>query len=201
MFFFNKTFIQYKLKVSFFKKFNKIKSVYFYKYWRLKNKVKKKIKLKSFFKTFDLKKKLFFLLKENRSIVKDLFFHKFIKQKKLTKFFSNFKNSGINKILKMFEFSLFNITIQSHFVVFKKDVNYFIKNGFIFVNTVPVRNNFFILKIGDRVQVILNKNYYRYIRIFTKTIKNLSYKIRLKMRKNFLKKKDFFKQRSSNTPS
>lgn len=202
-FFFTKTFINFKLKVGFFKKFNKLRSFYFYKYWRL-NKKFKKIKLslkKNFSKNFDLKKKIFFLLKENRSIISNLFFSKFTRQKKITFFLSKFKHFSIKKIVKFFEFSLFNILIQSHLLIFKKDIDFFFKNGFIFVNGIVVFNKFFFLNVGDRVQISISNQYYFFFRNFSKVLKSFNYKIRLSMRKIFLKRKDFYKQKSNKTPA
>lgn len=191
------------MKVGFLKKFNKIKSIYFYKYWKLNKKFRFKNKLlsKNFSKTFDFKKKIFFILKENRSILKDLFFTKFFRQKKITKFINFFKHFPLKKIIRFFEFSLFNVLIQSHFLVFKKDVFFFLKNNLIFVNGSPVSNKFFFLNLGDRVQLILNNDYYLFFRNFNKILKSLSYKIRLSVRKLFLKKKDLYKQKPSRTPS
>ncbi len=202
-FFFNRLFINFKMKVGFLKKFNKIKSIYFYKYWKLNKKFRAKNKsfLKNFSKTFDLKKKIFFLLKENRSILKDLFFSKFIKQKKITKFVHIFKHFPIKKIIFFFEFSLFNILIQSHFLVFKKDVIFFLKNNLVFVNGRVVSNKFFFLGVGDRVQLVLNNEYYFFFRSFNKILKAFSYKIRLSVRKIFLKKKDLYKQKASRVPN
>lgn len=202
-FFFNKTFVNFKLKVGFLKKFNKLRSFYFYKYWRLNKKLKKnKVGLiKNFSKNFDLKKKIFFLLKENRSIISNLFFSKFTRQKKITSFLSKFRHFSIKKIIKFFEFSLFNILIQSHFLIFKVDVAYFLKNGFVFVNGQSVLNKFFLLSVGDRVQISLNNHYYLFFRNFNKILKAFNYKIRLSMRKIFLKRKDFYKQKSTRTPS
>jgi len=141
------------------------------------------------------------LLRENRSILSTLFFSKFTRQKKITKFISIFKHFSIKKIIQFFEFSLFNILIQSHFFIFKKDVIFFLKNGFVFVNGKPVLNKFFFLNIGDRVQITLNSDYYFFFRNFSKVLKSFNYKIRLSMRKIFLKKKDLYKQKSSRVPN
>ena len=201
-FFFNKTYINFKMRAGFLKKFNKIKSVYFYKYWKLGKKFRLKNKLlpKNFAKTFDLKKRLFFILKENRAILKDLFFTRFIRQKKITGFISFFKHFPLKKIIQFFEFSLFNILIQSHFLVFKKDILFFLKNGLIFVNGAPILNKFFSLSVGDRVQLILNNDYFLFFRNFNKILKSFNYKIRLSVRKLFLKKKDLYKQKTTRTP-
>jgi len=187
----------------FFKKNNKLKNIHFYKYSRVlkKFKLKAEIKNKNFFKSFDFKKKLFFFLKENRLLIKDLFFHKFVKQKTVTKFFFNLKKFNVNKLINFFEFSLFNIVIQSNFLIFKKDVLFFLKNDFIFVNGSCIKNNFYQIKVGDRVQIVLNKNYYFYLKNFNKILKNLTSKIKLNIRKNFSKKKDFYKQKSQRTPN
>ncbi len=111
-----------------------------------------------------------------------------------------FKHFSIKKLVFFFEFSLFNILIQSHFLVFKKDIFFFLKNNLVFVNGVVVSNKFFFLKIGDCVQLILNNEYYYYFRNFNKILKSFNYKIRLNVRKLFLKKKDLYKQKSSRAP-
>ncbi len=132
--------------------------------------------------------------------MKDLFFNKFVKQKKITKFLFNFKKFNVNKLLFYFEFSLFNIIIQSNFLILKKDIFFFIKSGFVFVNGFCIKNKFFQLNIGDRLQILLNKNYYVYLRNFNKLLKHLNNKIKLNIKKNFSKKKDFYKQKTQRTP-
>lgn len=129
-----------------------------------------------------------------------MFFNKFVKQKKITKFLFNFKKFNINKLLFYFEFSLFNVVMQSNFLILKKDVFFFINNGFVFVNGFCIKNKFFQLNIGDRLQILLNKNYYIYLRNFNKLLKHLNNKIKLNIKKNFSKKKDFYKQKSQRTP-
>jgi hypothetical protein len=85
--------------------------------------------------------------------------------------------------------------------VFKKDVIFFLKNNLVFVNGKVVSNKFFFLKVGDCVQLVLNNEYYFFFRSFNKILKAFSYKIRLSVRKIFLKKKDLYKQKASRVPS
>ena len=77
---------------------------------------------------------------------------------------------------------------------------FFIKSGFVFVNGFCIKNKFFQLNIGDRLQILLNKNYYIYLRNFNKLLKHLNNKIKLNIKKNFSKKKDFYKQKTQRTP-
>lgn len=131
----------------------------------------------------------------NRQVFKNIFFKKFTKQKKITKMLNyfgkkkNYINNNINKYL-------FLILLRSHFFFFINDVNFFIKNSYVVVNGLVVKNKFFEVKTGDCIQLINSKLYFDYIFKVYKYFKKKVSKIKFKRWKNFQKKKKtglFFK--------
>ena len=85
-----------------------------------------------------------------------------MKQNRITKFFSRFKHKTFLGKTLLFELSLFNIMVQTTFSFFKKDIYFFINNGFVFVNGFLCKNTFLTLKLGDRIQMTLSKQFYLY---------------------------------------
>jgi ribosomal protein S4 len=118
---------------------------------------------------------------ENYKLIKKLFFNKFAKNKKIMKFLKLNKTQPSNQLFVKLEFHLFNILLRSHLVFFLNDLFFFIKNNYIYVNGNIVNNPFFKINVGDRIQLIIFKNYYLFFKsnllIFYKNL----FKIKLKI--------------------
>lgn len=115
----------------------------------------------------------------NRKVIKFIFFKKHTKQKNITKFLINSAKKHNNFLDKMSNF-LFLILIQSHFFFFINDINYFLKNKFIYVNNKVTQNKFFELKVNDCVKLVTFNSYFDYLsnvyRFFNKKVLKIKYK-------------------------
>lgn len=83
---------------------------------------------------------------------------------------------------------------RSKFFYFFNDIFFFLKEKLVFVNNKLIINPFFILKIGDKIQIIFNKNFFYFFKfnivIFFKNLLKLKIKI-WNLNKNKL---NFYKQ-------
>ena len=115
----------------------------------------------------------------NRKIIKFVFFKKHTKQKKITKFLINVSKKN-NFFLDRISNFLFLIIIKSHFFFFLNDINYFIKNKFVYVNNKLVSNKFFEIKVNDCIKLITFNSYFDYIsniyKFFNKKKTKIKYK-------------------------
>lgn len=162
---------------------------------------KKKIKFKSNKKFWDIKKKFFSTILENHKFFKIYFKNKFLKKKKLLKFLKNRKSLELNKLYSSFELLLFNVLLRTQTLHFLNNIFFFIENGYIFVNGVCERNPFLKLKVGDRVQLVINSNFYIFYKInLLKYLKKLA-KIKFKVWKIHKIKFNFYKQLSKSSPN
>lgn len=114
------------------------------------------------YKVIDLKKKLCKILLSNKINFKQYFIY-------LEKFNRNFFkyvkfSKNWNKIvLILFDFvKIQNILIFSRFLTSFQDVNFFIKNSFIFKNRLPVSNKFIYCKKLDFIELLVFKDFYLY---------------------------------------
>lgn len=156
----------------------------------------KKKKKKNFFKLFDFKKKIRKYLLDNLQFFNFFFKTNFLKKQKTKKFIKKFNNIPTDKKFFYFEFFLFNILFRSKFFFFINDVFSFIFNGLIFINNKISYNPFINVNIGDKIQIILNKNFYIFFKLnIFFFLKNL-FKFKLKVWNLNKNKLDFYKQNS-----
>jgi hypothetical protein len=120
----------------------------------------------------------------NRKIIKFVFFKKHTKQKKITKFLINASKKN-NFFLDRISNFLFLILIQSHFFFFLNDINYFIKNKFIYVNNKFVSNKFFEIKVNDCIKLITFNSYFDYVSNIYKFFNKKKTKIKYKQWRGF----------------
>ncbi len=115
----------------------------------------------------------------NRSMIKLFFFKNHTKQTKITKFLVNICKKNNYFINRLSNF-IFFILLQSHFFFFINDINYFLKNNFIFVNSRVVINKFYEVKTNDCIKLIKFNSYFDYIsniyKFFKKKISKIKYK-------------------------
>jgi len=105
----------------------------------------------------------------------------------MNKFFKKISKTSNLNFLNMFEFSLKNILLNSHFFLNKNDIFFFIKNKYIFINNKVVYNINHEVNKGDLINICFNKFYYF---LYRKYINNLNF--------NVNKYSNFFK-RSNNS--
>ena len=120
----------------------------------------------------------------NRKIIKDIFFKRNTKQRKITKFLINISKKNNFFFTRMSNF-LFLILIQSHFFFFLNDINFFLKNKFIYVNNKIVSNKFFELKVNDSVKLVTFNSYFDYLSNIYKFFSKKKLKIKYKQWKNY----------------
>ena len=161
---------------------NLIKSRPYTKYINLKiyeknilnnnKKITKKIKIYSIKHHF-LKAKI-----KNIFLLKTFFFKKKLIKKKLDSFLNNIRTSKHSFYKNMNRILYINL-IRAHFFFFIFDVKFFIKQKFIFINGKTTSSPFYLLKLGDVIQVPLIKKYFKYQKstflYFKKKLKFLKY--------------------------
>ncbi len=137
----------------------------------LKNQVLKNQDLKNSFKSFSFHKTLLYnfkfnfnlALKSNTDLIKKFFLKKKILKKSLIKFFKKISKKSFI-VQNKFESILFLNLLKSHFFFFSYDTQFFLKKKFIYVNGFIQTNPFYILKIGDRIQLSISDQYFIYIK-------------------------------------
>ena len=166
-----------------------------YTFFKKSNNTNKKIKApinitKKFSRTFFI----------NRKIFESLLGFKSLRQLRFTRYFSNFFKKNPLKILYSFEFNIVNILIKSRFVFTKQGAISLLKSNFVFVNGFLVTNENTVLKVTDRVQLIISNNFFFYYRRCLSNLQSLKkktgYRVWLLTRFIF----NFYKQSMKNIP-
>ena len=152
--------------------------------FRVKNKNKFTKNKQTFNRMIDNNSKFLSIIMSNRKIIKFIFFKNSTKQKNITKFLVNASKKN-NYFLDRVSNFLFFILIQSHFFFFINDINFFLKNKFIFVNNKNVSNKFFELKVNDCIKLVSFNSYFDYISNIYKFFKKKKSKIKYKRWKSF----------------
>ena len=119
-----------------------------------------------------------------RFTFKKIFNLKFKYQYKLTKYFFNFNKILKTKIFYFTELTLKNILIKSKFINNECEVDFFIKNNYIYLNGFKCNNKELQVFVNDFIQLIINIKYY----ISYKWFINFFLKTKRTFRFNFLKK-------------
>jgi uncharacterized Zn-finger protein len=132
-------------------------------------------------KIFDLKKKFFKSTNENLTFLKFFFLKKFTRKKNIKRFILTNKNINTFNFYTNFELFLFNVLIRSNIVIFLNDSYDFIRAGFVFVNGFLIKNPYYKLGISDRVQLIVLKNYFYYLKTKLIFFARHLFKIKLKI--------------------
>lgn len=203
-----------KEKYTLEKKFDFLKKYsYFYRlrsklnntiFKKMHNSKRYKIKIKQLRirqKYINMGSRFFKLLLLNRKIIRRVFFLKFYKQKKITKFLTRYNKLQPKYFYRTFELMLFNVLLRSHFFFFYTDVMYFLENSYVFVNGVVVTNKYKQLLIGDRIQICFNSNYYLYVRQIKIYVNNCFKKMKKKLSRFYRPRKDLYKQKSNYFPA
>lgn len=101
---------------------------------------------------------------ENRKIFSFLFNRKNLRQKKFNQYYSNWLKKDYFDIILTFESSLKNILLRSKFAFTEAHCDFLLANKLVFVNGVVVMSKNFVMKTGDRIQLIISQYYYFYYR-------------------------------------
>ena len=153
---------------------NSIKSPKANNYKFVKSVFSKRKKIKPL---FNAKFKFQRVIYNNRLIFQHFFNFKKMRQHKFTKYFNSFFKSSFTKLILKLEFSLINILIRSKFVFSKENANILINKNIVFVNGYLCQTSNKSLNVGDRVQLLLTKNYYYYFRRFLSSAQQLKKKV------------------------
>lgn len=199
--------VYFKKRFGFFKKNNKINHFYLYKTNFLKNQSLSKfdsfeidLDSKNFNKFFDFKSSTFSVFFNNRKLLKKLFFLKNMRQKKTTKLFSKLIKSDFKSFVKFIEYSLYNILIKSKMCYTYSESIFLIKNGFVFVNGLLIKNPFFLLKNSDIIQITISDQFYEFFKINTDKKYKLVCLLKHIIWKNHRFLNNFYKQSYNRVP-
>jgi hypothetical protein len=162
----------------FFHKRDNFKKIIFKKLTFKKSIGKLKSKQKSN-KFIDNTSRFLSIIISNRNIIKSLFFKKHSKQKNITKFLINISKKNNYSFNRVSNF-LFLVLIQSHFFFFTNDINFFLKNRFIYVNNKFITNKFFEVKVNDCIKLVSFNSYYDYLKNIYKYFEKKKSKIKYK---------------------
>ena len=136
----------------------------------------------------------------NRKIFESLLGFKSLRQLRFTRYFSNFFKKTPLTVLYSLEFNIKNILIKSRFAFTNQGAINLLKSNFVFVNGVLVNNENIILKVTDRLQLIISKNFFFYYRRCLSNLqalkKKTGYRVWLLTRFIF----NFYKQSMKNVP-
>lgn len=167
--------INFKNQFGFFKKIDFLKNFFF-----SKNDFNKNInfdkeflnydKKKFFIKNYDFSEKKYIYYNSNRNLLKYFFLKNKKRKHYLNKFFKKFSKLNNINYFDCLEFSLKNILLNSNFFLSIKDINFFLKNGFIYLNNKLAKNINKNIKKNDIISIVFNKYYYflykNYLNIF-----------------------------------
>lgn len=154
---------------------------------------------------FFLKKFFFKILLKNRKFLNKLFYYnKPKKQNKLTKKIYFFSEKSNNRSTSILEHSLLNMLLKSNLFFFHKDVFFFIKSGFVYINGLPVTDHNSRLNEGDIIQLPINNIVYKYVSMSRKFLKKKMSLFRFTtwkfFKKKFFKKKNGFRIKKRKSP-
>jgi hypothetical protein len=140
---------------------------------------------------FDYRYKINKYVSNNRFILLSFFKYNLKRQFKKNKFISKLVKLPFNFFLKNFEFSILNILLRSSFFFNHRDVFFFLKNNFFFVNGLNLKNINYTFNVNDVFMMSLNKYYFFYYKYIINNIynnNNISNYIFKKNKNNNLKK-------------
>lgn len=202
--------ISFFLKKTWSIKLNKKKNLFFKKKdskkilisKRLSVVLKKRKKIKQY-KTkkidkgnFFFKKFFFKTLLKNRKFFKGFFFlNTKVRQNKITKLIykSNTKMSSSKN--STYEYTILNMLLRGNFFFFFKDAVSFLKHGFIYLNGLAIKNHDIRINEGDCIQLIISKNFFKYLKFSRKILKKKTSIFRFNSWKFF--KQKFFKKKQN----
>lgn len=116
------------------------------------------------------------------------FYHKKSRNYKITKFFLKLSyNTTLLNWLLNWEFKLINIILRSKILRSYNQALDFISYGYIFVNSTVITNKDFLIKLGDLIQIPVNKQWFINDRLQTS-----SFNVFLKDLNKYIRKKRLF---------
>lgn len=121
--------------------------------------------------------------------------------KKFSKMIRNLIKKPTLTFLNKFELSLISILQRSNFFFNSVDTKFFIKAGFVFVNGLVIKNLMYTTKLNDRINIILDDDYFSY---YKESLHNMNILISRYSNYNFSvnqKKIDLSKQQKTHQPS
>ena len=123
-------------------------------------------------KNFEFFEKKIYFYNYNRNWLK--FNFNLYRKKKifLNKFFKKILKLDILNFINVFEYSVFNVLLNSNFFLNKKDLIFFLKNGFIYINNTVVFNYNLIIKENDVLNICYNKYYFFLYRTYIENVFN-----------------------------
>jgi len=154
-------------------------------------KVNEKFKKDIDYVNFDYRYKINKYVNSNRTILLSFFKNNLKRKYKKNKFISKLIKLPFNFFLQNFEFSLYNILLRSSFFFNQRDIFFFLKNNFLFVNGVNIKNVNHIFNTNDILMMSFNKYYFFYYKFVLNNIynnSNISNYIFKKNKNNNLKK-------------
>lgn len=141
------------------------------------------------------------IFNENRKLLLEFFSFKKLRQKRFNRTFVNFTKNNSYRLLLMMELNIVSLLLRTNLVFSKNLLKKFIDKKIIFLNGFSINHLNYTLNVGDRIQFILDKNFfflYRYLLSYNLELEQKSSTVVWKLiRFNF----NFYKQKSTKIPN
>lgn len=166
------------------------KNIFFYNLDFIK--LNNKLMLDIDYVSFDYRYKINKYVNNNRDILLSFFKYNLKRQFKKNKFISKLSKLPFNYFLNNFELNLSNILLRSSLFFNTRDVYFFLKNNFFYINGFNLKNFNYVFNINDVFIMSFNKYYFFYYKYIINNINsnnNISNYI-FKKNKNYNLKKN-----------
>jgi hypothetical protein len=104
------------------------------------------------------------ILPVNRLMLSNILGKKITYQYKFSAYIKYYLKKTFKDTFLLQELTLFNILIRSHLFFGDKDLNFFLKNSFIYINNQVTHNKSQLLRESDKINFVFNKQYFFYYR-------------------------------------
>jgi hypothetical protein len=122
--------------------------------------------------SFDYRYRINKYVNDNRFLILSFFKYNLKRKFKKNKFLSKLTKLPFMFFLNNFEFSLSNILLRSSFFFNNRDVNFFFKNNFFYLNGLIIKNFDQILNVNDILMLSFSKYYFLYYKYTIHNIYN-----------------------------
>jgi hypothetical protein len=138
----------------------------------------------SFASTLDLKKSFYNSILDNRRVLKALFFKKWIKSNRLSKFISKLSNQTHRNRFYFLNLQLALVAKQSGFIFSENDLTWLVRNNLVHRNGLILKNSKYVLQSCDFIEFTFLKSYLQYLNKNRKFVSKNSYLMKKRLGRN-----------------
>jgi ribosomal protein S4 len=161
------------------------------------------------FKTLKLKKpkilkyrtKWFSIFFNNRKLLRFFYNIKFLRQYRLTKYFSPLSKKPLKIFFNINEYSIINVLVRCRFALTLQHSKDLIDLGYIYINGLKPTNYKHIISVGDLIQVVFSKNFLINYQILQVNLMRKKLDIRYCFERWHKNRRNFYKQHTHRFPT